>query len=332
MNRTERLLDLIAYLINAPQPVSFAEVQESFPDAYEGSEDAAIRKFERDKATLLELGIPLRWVEGDDIDGASGYVIDRDKFYLPEIDLTPEEMAVVYLAGTSVLSNEAFPYRRDLERALQKISLRTSADASSRPGVVMHQGGAADRDVAEQLGQIEQALATRKRIDMAYTTQLTGVRRERSVDPYAVVCREGSWSLIGYCHDRSDVRVFSVHRIDELQINAVKPKTPDFEIPADFVLKKYINVKPWNYDRHEPLEVTFDVTAELAFMAEQHFGISATGSEGMWTRFSLTATNTDVVVQWVLGMGPNAKIVSPVEIRDRVKQSLEALVERYDHA
>lgn len=335
MNRTERLLDLIAFLLNAREPVSFAQIQEGFPKAYEGTSDAAIRKFERDKATLLELGIPLRWIDpvGDEVGG--GYVIDRDKFYLPEIDLSPEEMAVVFLAGTAVMGNESFPYRRDLERALQKISLRTKVRESgaSGAGVLMHQGAlSAGRDVAESLQQLEEALTARKRVHMVYHTQYTGKRRERDVDPYALFCRQGLWSLVGYCHDREGVRVFNVHRMIELEVNTSKPRSPDFEIPDDFALEKFMNVPPWRYDRHEAVVVRFEVADEVAFMAGQYFGVEASGQTDGWQQFELEVTNADAVAEWVLGMGPNARITGPDEVRSSVKSALQQIVERYDDA
>ena len=61
-------------------------------------DEAAERKFERDKAELLELGIPLTYVQGDD-ERQDGYLVDREAYYLPEADLTPEELAVLYAAG-----------------------------------------------------------------------------------------------------------------------------------------------------------------------------------------------------------------------------------------
>src|SRR6185295_9134288 len=43
------------------------ELKESFPEDYgSGSDEATERKFERDKAELLELGIPLTYVQGDE--------------------------------------------------------------------------------------------------------------------------------------------------------------------------------------------------------------------------------------------------------------------------
>ena len=55
MQKAERLLDVAAFLLRAPEPLSWREIQEQFPDDYGGSEEAAIRKFERDKAELLEM-------------------------------------------------------------------------------------------------------------------------------------------------------------------------------------------------------------------------------------------------------------------------------------
>ncbi|MCY3775963.1 MAG: hypothetical protein OXH11_08255 [Candidatus Aminicenantes bacterium] len=49
MNRTERLLDLIAYLLNSTEPVSWREIKNHFPEDYaRGVEESNQRKFERD--------------------------------------------------------------------------------------------------------------------------------------------------------------------------------------------------------------------------------------------------------------------------------------------
>ena len=86
MQKAERLLDLAALLLRASEPVSWREIQEQFPDDYGGPGEAAIRKFERDKAELLELGIPVRWVGGDE-DLSAGYLVDKEDFYLPDLKL-----------------------------------------------------------------------------------------------------------------------------------------------------------------------------------------------------------------------------------------------------
>src|SRR3954466_9460772 len=100
MDRTERLLDLVALMLDASDPIPWAELRDAFPEDYGKtlSDDAAERKFERDKAELLELGIPIAYVQGDD-EKRDGYIVDREAYYLPDVNLTPEEVAVLYAAG-----------------------------------------------------------------------------------------------------------------------------------------------------------------------------------------------------------------------------------------
>lgn len=157
VNRTERLLDLIALLVNARRPVPFEEIRRAFPDDYgdpdrdddsDGHGDgesareqrlaAARRKFERDKKDLLELGIPLEYVtpsEDDEDEGreGGGYVVDRRRAFLPSVALGREEMAALYLVALSTASDPTFPYREALVRALRKIELGAGFDSGGAP-------------------------------------------------------------------------------------------------------------------------------------------------------------------------------------------------------
>jgi proteasome accessory factor B len=130
MQKDQRLLDLAALLLKAAEPVSWREIQEQFPEDYAGKGEAAIRKFERDKADLLELGIPVRYEAGDE-DLPAGYLIDKDDFYLPDLRLPPEDLALLYVAGSAALAKGTFPYARDLAHALSKLSFAARAPGAS---------------------------------------------------------------------------------------------------------------------------------------------------------------------------------------------------------
>ena len=86
MDRTERLLDLVALLLDAREPVPFSDLREAFPDDYGGARESAERKLERDKAELLLLGVPLEFVPPSVEHGreSGGYRIDRAAFFLPD--------------------------------------------------------------------------------------------------------------------------------------------------------------------------------------------------------------------------------------------------------
>src|SRR5256714_2374858 len=111
MDRTERLLDLVALLLDAPEPVSFADLREAFPGDYGGGRESAERKLERDKAELLLLGVPLEFVppSGESGREAGGYRIHRAAFFLPHPHLAPEEAAALYAAGPAALAPRQLP-------------------------------------------------------------------------------------------------------------------------------------------------------------------------------------------------------------------------------
>src|SRR5215467_12744368 len=184
MERTERLLDLVALLLDAREPITWAELREAFPEDYGASSDeAAERKFERDKAELLELGIPIAYVQGDD-DRKDGYVVDREAYYLPEVGLTPQELAVLYAAGSAALASGAFPGSDDLAHALRKIGFFAGPQPPA-PKVRLELGGVAEtHELPARLDALWQAISDRKHIDVDYFSIRRKEVTHRRIDPY----------------------------------------------------------------------------------------------------------------------------------------------------
>ncbi len=312
MERTERLLDLVALLLDAKEPLTWSRIYDAFPDDYGGTPEAAERKFERDKAELLELGIPIAFVNSDE-ERESGYVLDRAQYYLPEPGLTPEELAVLYAAGSASLASGAFPGRQDLAHALRKIGFFADGPLPV-PKVRLELGSLADtRELPGRLELLWSAINSKKSVDVEYFSPRSRQLTERRIDPYGLALRRGLWSLVGYCHLRRSVRTFHVHRVRRLTVNAQRPKTPDFEVPKGFVLQDYVAHWPWQHRFHEPVDVQLELTGSLAPLAGQLFPAPA----GM-SAFSLSATDVDGLVKYVLSLGPEARIVGPPEVQEKL--------------
>src|SRR3990172_9011916 len=202
MEKTERLLDLIALLLDAKDPLSWADLREAFPDEYgRGSLEAAERKFERDKAELADLGIALTYHPKDD-EEREGYLLSREDYYLPAIDLTPEEMAVLYAAGSAALASGAFPGRADLAYALRKIAFVSREDPESAPPRLFVDHGRAGAALGGHLELLWEALLGRKRVRLRYQGVGRAEPTESDVDPWGLCLRRGVWVLVGYCHLR----------------------------------------------------------------------------------------------------------------------------------
>jgi len=123
-SRTKRLLDLVVLLLDARRPISLSELREQFSEYRTAKPEAGARAFERDKATLLEMGVPLRFVTSDEdseAPGEGGYIIDRQKYRLPEISLSAEEVAVLVTTAAAARHQSDFPYRHAAEMAVRKL-------------------------------------------------------------------------------------------------------------------------------------------------------------------------------------------------------------------
>jgi len=94
MHPLERLVNLVALLLESTRPLTFDQIRDAMPEAYAQQEVAtAKRMFERDKDILRDVGVPIEVAGTDAWDVEQGYTIPKDRYYLPEIDLTPEEIS-----------------------------------------------------------------------------------------------------------------------------------------------------------------------------------------------------------------------------------------------
>src|SRR5438477_12386 len=324
MDRTERLLDLVALLLDAAEPVSFAELRETFPEDYGGARDAAERKLERDKAELLQLGVPLEFVPPslDDEREVGGYRIDRAAFFLPDPRLLPEEAAALYAAGSAALTARDFPFAHDLQHALRKISLAGAAPAPqsvSRSLLVVRPG---DTERAPRLRELAGAVARRKRVHLRYDK--FGAVTERDVDPYGLAFRGGTWRLVGYCHLRKAQRVCLVDRIDRLEVNEQKPGQPDFQVPDGFDAGEAAGRRPWQWSGSEPIELTLRLAPGTELPAER--GFDAPARESRQLRLSPDELMEDIDLLGFVGrppFSPDDLIDISVDERGRVSVMLD---------
>ena len=330
MQKDQRLLDLAALLLKAAEPVSWREIQEQFPEDYAGRGEAAIRKFERDKADLLELGIPVRWVAGDE-DLPAGYLIEKDEFYLPDLKLPAEDLALLYLAGSAALANGTFPYARDLAHALNKLSFAARAPGASEAAAAaarrLSSGEAEDHEaIAGRVEELSRAVAHKKRVHLVYLGAERRERTERDVEPYGLFQQGGAWYLVGFCRLRRAIRTFHLARIESLAVNPAAPRTPDFTPRKDFALADHATRETWEYAHHPPVRCRVRLHPPLSAEVVASFGPRARVEEGGGGALvEVEATNAEGLLRHVLGLGDRAEVLAPRELRARAREVLAAL-------
>lgn len=304
--------------------MSWQDIKNHFPEDYaRGVEESNQRKFERDKAELISLGIPIEYHSGPEIK-KEGYFIDKEKFFLPEIEFTPQESSLLMLTAAAMRENEGFPYREQLDSALHKI---TSVQHQTAPPPseisIRYSSGEKRSPRAAWIDEIQDALDRRKTIDITYHAFSTGEVTRRKVNSYGLIFRRGNWTLVGWDHLRQDIRSFVLTRIKHLTVNRKRPGTADYEIPDDFSMKRYQNQQPWQFVEHEPLEVTIRVSRHR--LPELLPQLSQAARLGEQT-FKLNVTNRSGLLSWALSQKTDVQILEPPEIRDQICEVLQGLL------
>ncbi len=189
--KLERLTDLILVLLDASQPIPLSQLGEEIP-GYPEAGEARRMAFERDKKLLREEGIT---VEAVAIDGPEqyGYRIDPGTFFLPDLDLLPDEQAALHLAVAGVhLADDSGG------DALRKLGVVDLSDVQP----------VASLGVVRGLDRIFQAISTSAEVRFSYRGE------NRTVYPVRLRFSGGHWYLSGWSKERQAGRNFRVDRID----------------------------------------------------------------------------------------------------------------------
>jgi proteasome accessory factor B len=310
MNSTERLLDLVAFLLSSRSPVPLNDIYAAFEDEYTGSRDTRDRKFGRDKEALRDLGIPVAYVSSEE-EGESGYIIDRSAFYLPDIALTADERAALFAIGAAA-SRAAFPLQSELAHALTKLR-STGPNGEERAQPVLFTASTRSSGFEET---IVRALAERRRLRVVYPPE----QASRLFEPYAISRRRDRFAVVGFCHLRQGIRMFYADRMAECSFAHPSGPGGEFELPADFNAAEHFPNQPWQLRLHDPIEVELEFSPELANSGPRTLGLEP----GQKCR----TTNLDGLIAQVLALGQGVRIAGPPEARARVREKLTMLSNR----
>src|ERR671919_643087 len=117
MHPLERLVNLVALLLETSRPLTFEDIRSVLPAYVQADRASAKRQFERDKETLRQIGIPVETVATDAWEVEEGYRIPKERYELPDISFTPDEVAALFVAAHA-------PGRDgDAARAFRKLAL-----------------------------------------------------------------------------------------------------------------------------------------------------------------------------------------------------------------
>ena len=311
--KSERLLNLLIMLLVQRHYVAKDRIRAIlYPDS---TEDAFEKMFERDKEELRSLGVPIEVGQMDAyFDDEPGYRIRPDEFALPEIDLEPDEAAVVGLATKVWQHATLAKATTEAVRKLQAVGVAVDVGQLE----IAQPRLSADEPAFDAFWQ-----AVQERTPLAFDYLRAGDQepRTRHLQPWGVARYSGRWYAVGFDTDRQAERVFRLSRVQGAVRRAGAPGS--YDIPPGTDVRDIAR-------RLAPPRITETVVVlartgaavplRRAADAVEEGVLGPDGTDG-WDRLTLTRGAMDMADE-VLGYGPVLYVESPAALRDLVVQRL----------
>jgi predicted DNA-binding transcriptional regulator YafY len=263
-----------------------------------------------------------------------GWHYTESTWRLPSIPLSQGELFALILGARMLEIHAGSAYERELRSSIERLSERlpeqTSIDLQQLADErISFRGGAENYLNPHIWHQLTEACNNSRRIWMRYYTASRNDRSERSIDPYLLhIYRATNPYLIGFCHNRQEIRWFRVDRIEELKIlDKTFDRDPNFNPQTYFdkIFQAEVGGHP------VPVAIWFDAST-APFIRERRWHVTQEITEradGSLTLHLVTSGLNDLK-RWVLGYGKGAVVQEPAELVALVKAEVEAMQKHYN--
>lgn len=204
---------------------------------------------------------------------------------------------------------------------LQAVTVRraaSGAEGQRREGTVQAEG--APEPQLAMLAILQTAFEARRVVQLEYQRPTDAQPGTRRVRPYALVRADATVYMVAWCERAEGLRVFRLDRVT----GAVA--TPDvFQVPGDFSLAQVLQ-QGHVFAREERPEETLVVrySPQVARWVAERTGRAVAADGTLDVPYPLA--DEAWAVRHVLQYGPDAIVLSPASLRDRVVAVLDALL------
>ena len=322
MDRTERFYK-IDQLLNSRRAVSMELLMEQL-----GISKATIKRdleYMRDR-----LNAPISWDRS-----LRGYRYDQSlpnasKYSLPGLWFSPQEILAL-LTMYQMLSNLGngllTPHIQPLLSRLNILmgSQHDSAEEIQKRIRILHMAARTERP--EYFEAVASATIKRKRLLISYRARYNDEETVREVSPQRLVHYRDNWYLDGWCHLRKGLRSFSMDRISNAEILTQKAR-PVAENTLNEVLASSYGIFSGKADKRAVLRFTPKQARWVASEQWHPQQLTRYDKDGSYL-LEFPYSNDGELVMDILKYGPDVEVVSPAQLREKVKQHLAAAIARY---
>lgn len=249
----------------------------------------------------------------------------------PTVNVTEGELLALLVAQRALQQYRGTPFHRQLEIAFEKLArgLRdriTFSPADELSTVSFKNIGLGRTDLVV-FNALSGAVLRQEEVAFNYRKPGESRRTRRQVRPYHLANRENLWYLVGFDLERNALRTFALPRIADVEITHVT-----FIRPPDFSPEKFfanaLGVLGGS-GAHQVVVRFAPSVADRVREREWHESQQMRELPDGTLELELKLGALVEVEQWILSWGAAAEVISPPELRGRLRRAVAALSKTY---
>lgn len=313
MNRIDRISAILVQL-QSKRVVKAQEIADRF--------SISLRTVYRDIKTLEEAGVPIAGEAG------VGYSIMKG-YRLPPVMFTKEEAIAFLTAGKMVEKLTDTISRKHYEEAMFKIKsvLRYAdkdllEDMAEHIEVVDNPYLPVKANNSTHLQSILKSIVDKEILDIGYFANHSQQYSNRDVEPVGIFYLGNYWYMIAYCRLRKDYRHFRTDRVSYINQTG---KHFDKQHPS---LKSFIAKMSRENEMHT-IVIKVDRPALRYFGDQKYYnGFVSQRESGDQVEMTFVTASIRGFVKFFLLFAECAEIVSPANLKNLLKENLDAISKR----
>ncbi len=179
----------------------------------------------------------------------------------------------------------------------------------------------------EIISTIQEALTDKKCIEIVYFTMSRKKKSRRKVAPYSIWIFDGTLYLIGFCHQRKEIRMFALDRIKMLL-----QTDESFEIQDGFDAREFMQASFGVFQGKITLvRIWFD--ADIAgYIREKtwHDSQIIQEKDDGSIILEVEVAGTDEIKFWIMQWGAKAIVLEPESLKNEIMTEAEAMLAQYN--
>lgn len=260
-----------------------------------------------------------------------GYYYSNEKFELPPLWLTEEELFALILAARLA---SAIPYKNLKNSLYQMIDVILTNNSSSKIDIQSLLEKVSIKNIEyykvdeKTFQKVLQELYNERCLKIEYYSPHNKEKSERVIKPLHLLCYMGRWHLIAYCNMRKELRNFALSRIRRIEISNEIIDLPN-NLPD---LQYYINQTFGLLSNDKHVEVCLEFSSEVSdWIKEQiwHEAQEITENDNGSICLKFPVSDFRELKGEILKYGSAVKVIYPEELKEEIRKEIEKMKKNY---